>query len=55
MTGGPRPRVARLLGGYLMVALGLWLLIAVVWYLTPWSLLFAPLLLLGVRLSGEEA
>ncbi|MER5482530.1 hypothetical protein ABT024_04845 [Streptomyces sp. NPDC002812] len=50
----PFPRYVRIFGGYLTLSLGLWVLIGVVCYLTPWSLLFALLLAAGVWLSGEE-
>ncbi|MEU0857393.1 hypothetical protein ABZ352_18415 [Streptomyces griseofuscus] len=50
----PLPRVVRLIAGYCALSLGLWLLIGLACYLTPWSLLFGLVLAVGVLLSSSE-
>lgn len=51
----PLPRFVRFLAGYFALTLGLWALVSIACYLTPWSLLFALMLALGVLLSSEGA
>lgn len=49
----PLPRAVRLITGYCALSLGLWVLVGLAVYLTPWSLLFALVLAIGVFLSSE--
>ncbi|MGW0562931.1 hypothetical protein ACWDZ4_20485 [Streptomyces sp. NPDC003016] len=51
----PLPRIARFLAGYFALTLGLTILVGIACHLTPWSLLFALMLTLGVLLSSEGA
>ncbi|WP_404949017.1 hypothetical protein HFP70_35125 [Streptomyces sp. ARC14] len=49
----PLHRALRLIAGYCALSLGLWVLVGLAVYLTPWSLIFALTLALGVFLSSE--
>ncbi|WP_433860165.1 hypothetical protein [Streptomyces kronopolitis] len=51
----PLPHWVRLVAGYCALSTGLWVLTGLALYLTPWSLLFALVLALGVFLSSEGA
>ncbi|MFD0352896.1 hypothetical protein ACFVHW_03990 [Streptomyces sp. NPDC127110] len=61
VTGGgvlyispPAPPAVRFISGYGALTIGLWILVGIAVYLTPWTLLYGLLLTLGVLLSSEE-
>ncbi len=51
----PLPRALRIVAGYCGLSFGLWVLVGLAVYLTPWSLLFALVLAIGVFMSSEGA
>ncbi|AWI32708.1 hypothetical protein [Streptomyces tirandamycinicus] len=51
----PLPPALRIIAGYCALTFGLWIFVGLALHLTPWSLLFALVLAVGVFLSSEGA